>query len=57
MYTIKEHRTKFRKKVLELQALKGKNSLMLRRDKYNDTLVHLKELERAEHRNLTDLTS
>ena len=48
MYTIEEHKTKFKEKVLELQALKGKNSRMLTRDHYNDTIVRPKELERAD---------
>ena len=45
MYSIEEHRAKFNFKVLEEQEKKGKNSRMLSKTHFEETLNRLKLLE------------
>ena len=53
--TIEEHREKFEAKVLEMQEKKGKNSRMLTKDHYDQTVRRLKMLENVgEERQLAD---
>ena len=55
MITIEEHREKFEAKVLEMQEKKGKNSRMLTKDHYDQTVRRLKMLENVgEERQLAD---
>ena len=46
MYSIEEHRAKFNLKVLEEQEKKGKNSRMLSRTHFEETVNRLKKLQR-----------
>ena len=55
MMTIEEHRQKFEVKVLEMQEKKGKNSRMLTKEHYDQTVRRLKVLENVgEERQLAD---
>ena len=45
MYSIEEHRAKFNLKVLEEQEKKGKNSRMLSRTHFEESVNRLKLLE------------
>ena len=45
MYSIEEHRAKFNSKVIEEQEKKGKNSRMLNRTHFEETVQRLKLLE------------
>ena len=56
MYSIEEHRAKFNLKVLEEQEMKGKNSRMLSRTHFEETVNRLKLLENYnEKRSLFDI--
>ena len=55
MYSIEEHKQMFNAKVLEDQAKKGKNSRMLTKEHYTETVNRLKMLENiSEQRGLSD---
>ena len=55
LYTVEHHKEKFQSKVLEMQATKGKNSRMISRANYHETLVRLKEMEDlTRHKTLAD---
>ena len=44
LYTVEHHKEIFHSKVLETQATKGKNSRMISKANFDETLARLKEI-------------